>query len=330
MTTIGSLFSGILGLDLGLELCGLGPVRWCAEKDPYARGVIAHHLPDVQIYNDVRRIDERTERVDLICGGFPCQDISVAGKGAGLDGKRSGLWREFARVVRLLRPSFVFVENVSALRKRGLSTVLGDLASLGFDAEWTTVRASDVGAPHIRERLFVLAYADRGELRQLAERIQQRPAKCGQPEPREHGAGDVDDADGDGFEGRDDGTEGADGRAAADRRGGHDGAHVVADAHGGRRLGLGLAEPPGLEGARRSVTHGRSDGGGREHVFPPGPSAIAGWAGAQPAIRRGAHGTARRVDRLRCLGNAVIPQQAALAFRLLVAQGIDSLSQEVA
>lgn len=100
--------------------------------------------------------------VDLICGGFPCQDISNAGKRAGIDGERSGLWSEFARVVGLVRPRVIVVENVAALLGRGVERVLGDLAALGYDAEWSTLRASDVGAPHRRERLFVVAHANAG------------------------------------------------------------------------------------------------------------------------------------------------------------------------
>src|SRR5687767_200061 len=134
---IGSLFSGIGGIELGLEMLGLGPVVWQAEKDPYAYNVLAHHWPNAIRFRDVRRIDANAPKVDIICGGFPCQDISVAGRGAGIGGKRSGLWSEFARIIRDLRPSVVFVENVAALRRRGLNRVLGDLAALGFDAQWT-------------------------------------------------------------------------------------------------------------------------------------------------------------------------------------------------
>jgi len=156
---IGSLFSGIGGIEMGLELCGLGPVLWQCDNDPHARAVLATHWPSVRRYNDVREIDETAERPEIICGGFPCQDISLAGKGAGIDGARSGLWSEYARIIRALRPSVVFVENVAALVNRGIDRVLGDLAALGFDAEWDVFRASDVGAPHRRERLFLLAYA---------------------------------------------------------------------------------------------------------------------------------------------------------------------------
>ena len=156
--TIGSLFIGIGGLELGLERAGLGPVRWQVEQDPFCRRVLAHHWPKAERFEDVREVGENLVPVDLICGGFPCQDISIAGKGEGLDGERSGLWREYARIVRLARPRFVVVENVSALLGRGLGDVLGDLASCGYDAIWDCIPASSVGAPHQRDRLFVVAW----------------------------------------------------------------------------------------------------------------------------------------------------------------------------
>jgi DNA (cytosine-5)-methyltransferase 1 len=162
--TFGSLFAGIGGLDLGLERAGM-TCKWQVEINPYACRVLAKHWPDVPRHNDIRTFpdadnldDWRSLKVDLICGGFPCQDISYAGKGAGLDSERSGLWFEYARVVRVLRPRFVLVENVSALLVRGLDVVLGDLASLGFDAEWDCLPASAFGAYHERDRLFILAY----------------------------------------------------------------------------------------------------------------------------------------------------------------------------
>lgn len=163
MLTIGSLFSGIGGLELGLEWAGLGPVVFQCEIDPLCRTVLAKHWPYATRFNDVRSVDESSPRVDILCGGFPCQDISDAGTKRGLAGTRSGLWTEFARVVRVLRPRFVVVENVTALAGRGLDVVLGDLAACRFDAVWFPLRASGVGAAHERERLFVVAYAH-GEL----------------------------------------------------------------------------------------------------------------------------------------------------------------------
>jgi DNA (cytosine-5)-methyltransferase 1 len=158
---IGSLFSGIGGLELGLEMAIPGArVVWQAESDPYARAVLAKHWPEVRRYEDVRDIDGKAERPDIICGGFPCQDISDAGQREGITGAKSGLWFEFARVLRCLRPRYAFVENVDALVNRGIDVVLGALAALGFDAEWGVLGACAAGAPHTRERMFILAHAN--------------------------------------------------------------------------------------------------------------------------------------------------------------------------
>jgi DNA (cytosine-5)-methyltransferase 1 len=158
--TVGSLFSGIGGLDLGFERAGFR-VLWQCEADAYCRRVLARHWPGVPCFEDVRDVTAgRAEPVDVIIGGFPCQDISYAGYGAGLGGERSGLWWEFARVVRELGPRGVAVENVAALLSRGLGDVLGTFASLGFDAEWSSVSGCSVGAPHMRQRVFVVAHAN--------------------------------------------------------------------------------------------------------------------------------------------------------------------------
>lgn len=234
MVTIGSLFSGIGGLELGLEMCGLGPVKWQCEIDPFARAVLAKHWPTVKRYEDVRTIDETVECVDVVTGGFPCQDISAAGHRVGITGKRSGLWSEYSRILRLLRPRVVFVENVSDLTVRGLDRVLGDLAEIGFDAEWDCFRASDAGAHHRRERVFILAYAH-------GERLQARRREA-------------------------------------------------AEAH------------PWAEVSNEQI---------RDNAQPS-----SRWL-PEPVVGRVADGLPRPVDRTRCLGNAVVPQQAALAWREL-------------
>lgn len=157
------LFSGIGGFSLGLERTGgFETVAFCEIED-FPRRVLAKHWPSVPCYRDVRELTaERLAAdgiaVDVICGGFPCQDISTAGKGAGLAGERSGLWSEIARLVGELGPQYVIVENVSALLGRGLGTVLGDLATIGYDAEWHCIPASHVGAPHRRDRIWIVAY----------------------------------------------------------------------------------------------------------------------------------------------------------------------------
>lgn len=159
--TFGSLFAGIGGFDLGLEAAGM-VCKWQVEIDPFATAVLEKHWPHVERWRDIRDfMPNKALAVDVVCGGFPCQDISVAGSGEGLDGKRSGLWTEYFRVVSKLRPRYVIVENVAALLRRGIDRVLGDLASIGYGAEWQTVFASDFGLPHRRERIFIVAYPDK-------------------------------------------------------------------------------------------------------------------------------------------------------------------------
>lgn len=152
------LFSGIGGFSLGLERAGMETVAFC-EIDPFCRRVLAKHWPDVPIHHDVRALKATdVEAVDVICGGFPCQDISNAGHRKGIGGERSGLWSEYARLIGEIRPSYVIVENVAALLGRGLGVVLGDLAALGYDAEWDCIPAAAVGALHYRDRLWITAY----------------------------------------------------------------------------------------------------------------------------------------------------------------------------
>ncbi|MDZ5448922.1 DNA (cytosine-5-)-methyltransferase [Labrys sp. ZIDIC5] len=159
------LFSGIGGFSLGLERTGgFETVAFC-EIEPFPRKVLKKHWPNVPCYEDVRTLTaERLAAdgisVDVICGGFPCQDVSNAGPRLGLAGERSGLWSEITRLVSAIRPQFVIVENVSALLGRGLHRVLGDLAEIGFDAEWHCIPASAFGAPHARDRVWIIAYPD--------------------------------------------------------------------------------------------------------------------------------------------------------------------------
>lgn len=161
--TFGSLFAGIGGMDLGLERAGMH-CAWQVEINPYAQRVLAKHWPDVRRHNDVRTFppsDPSDWRVDLIAGGFPCQDISYAGKGAGLEGARSGLFYEAMRVIGEVGPRFIVLENVAALLTRGMDRVLGTLASFGIDAEWHCLPAAEFGAPHIRNRVFILGHMGR-------------------------------------------------------------------------------------------------------------------------------------------------------------------------
>lgn len=158
--TVGSLFSGIGGFDKGLQDAGF-IIKWQCEKDAWCRKILTKHWPEVPKYDDVQTLDAATvEPVDLLAGGFPCQDLSVAGKRAGLKaGTRSGLWLEFARLIRALRPKYVLVENVPGLLvNHALGRVLGDLADCGYDAEWQVLSAAQFGAPHLRKRVWIVAY----------------------------------------------------------------------------------------------------------------------------------------------------------------------------
>ena len=175
--TVGSLFAGIGGFDLGFERAGF-ETAWQVEIDPWCRKVLAKHFPSAERFEDVRTVGKHNLRaVDIICGGFPCQDISNAGLRAGIDGERSGLWSEYARIIGELRPRFVLVENVAALLGRGLGRVLGDLAALGYDAEWEIISAADVGAPHLRERVWVLAYTQGERCGEAGQLRRDKPAQ---------------------------------------------------------------------------------------------------------------------------------------------------------
>ena len=158
-----ALFAGAGGGILGGKLLGWRTV--CAvEWEPYAASVLVQRqndgiLPPFPIWDDVQTFDGRPWQgiVDVVSGGFPCQDISAAGKGAGIDGERSGMWREMARIIREVQPRYAFIENSPMLTSRGLDRVLSDLASMGFDARWGVLGAADVGAPHQRDRIWVVA-----------------------------------------------------------------------------------------------------------------------------------------------------------------------------
>ena len=161
-----ALFAGAGGGILGGRLLGWR-TRCAVEINPYCRSVLLQRQADgslepFPVWDDVQTFDGTPWRgsIDVISGGFPCQDISSAGKGAGITGGRSGLWVEMARIVREVRPQYVFVENSPILTSRGLGVVLGDLASMGFDAEWGVLGAHHAGAPHKRDRIWIVAHAD--------------------------------------------------------------------------------------------------------------------------------------------------------------------------
>jgi len=160
--SVGSLFSGIMGIELGLR--GAGKSRfglafafhtiWCCEKEEFACAVIKKNFPGLLNLGDITKVNwNEVEKPDILTGGFPCQDISLAGKGKGR--------KEYAEAIRILRPKYALIENVPMLARRGLDIVLADLASCGYDAEWNIISAASVGAPHKRERMFIVAYPHR-------------------------------------------------------------------------------------------------------------------------------------------------------------------------
>jgi DNA (cytosine-5)-methyltransferase 1 len=277
MMIIGSLFSGFGLLEHGLAQALLARgirsrVAWQAEKDPYARAVLEKHWPETYRYEDVHDISEKTERCDIICGGFPCQDLSIAGGRAGITGEQSGLWFEFVRIIRLLRPRYVFVENVPELLAF-LGEVLGPLAQLGYDAEWDLFDAASVGAPHRRERLFVLAHANGVGLRH-GQPSEDRPAA-------------PTDADGLGPEG------GLGGRDASVRAptAGHGGRRDVADADGdGRKVPRSRRKRAAVSVAARGGTDAADADGEHVHALQ---ERLCG--GADAAIARG-HGAGGPVE----------------------------------
>lgn len=313
---LGSLFSGIGGLDLGVEAATGARTVWQVERDEWCRGILARHWPDAVRYDDVCKVGEELERVDIIAGGFPCQDVSVAGKRAGLTGgERSGLWREYARIVRVVRPRFVFVENVAGLLSMEFGRVLGDLAALGYDAEWAVFRASDVGAPHRRERVFVLAVADAERI----ECIEQHDAdllrrRSGDAQQTRVGGslGDATSARREGIARAGGAGEGAadtdlsrlEGRRVPERGRGEQRARG-ARCSGGRDSGR---SQPRVGGVAHGLPRGLDD-----HRWPAG----RGAAQHEWEAPRVAQGVPERRQRLKALGNAVVPQQAALAWRVL-------------
>lgn len=280
-------------------------VAFC-EIEPYCRAVLRKHWPEVPCYDDVRTLTAERLRADgieadVICGGFPCQDISLAGKGAGIDGAQSGLWAEFARLIGDLRPRYAIVENVSALLNRGLGRVLGDLAAIGYDAEWHCISAAAVGAPHRRDRIWIVAYPEREQLRQQPG-WSGGARGAGAAQPAEYGEnGDVANADGDArHEWRTRNAAQEQGRRHADR--GSIGANNVADAECDRRQ-----QSTQVFCRRKSILAALSEAGASEF-----------WQ-SEPDVGRVAHGVPSRVDRLRALGNAVVPQIPEAIGRAIMA-----------
>ncbi len=157
------LFSGIGGFSLGFERAGWSTIGFC-EINAFCHRTLKKHWQDAQLFSDVRILNNdalRPYSIDVLCGGFPCQDISVAGKKAGITGSRSCLWKEFHRLINEIKPRYAIIENVANLRSNGLVTVLQDLWQIGYDAEWHCIPASALGAPHQRDRIWIIAYPNR-------------------------------------------------------------------------------------------------------------------------------------------------------------------------
>ena len=305
------LFAGSGGGILGSELLGFHPVAAC-EIDPYCRKILLQRqidgiFPPFPIWDDVRTFDGKPfqGKVDIVSGGFPCQDISQSKQNAkGIEGSRSGLWIEMARIVREVRPGFVFVENSPALSFRGLGKVLGDLAEMGFDAEGGVLGARHGGAPHKRDRIWILAYTDRGlsQLRGIADDIscETEPAQT-----RKENLGLNAD--------RDCGSSCPEGRKTnfEFRSGGRlfDETRNIPDAPSAgleRRIGLDEAN------ARRKTAPSFGSivaGSGRNFGEP--------WK-VEPGLDRVAYGVADRVQRLRAIGNGQVPSVVRLAFETLI------------
>lgn len=305
-----SLFAGIGGLDLGLERAGC-KTRWYSEVDPYACKVMALRFPDAVNLGDITTMDwSMCERPDIICGGFPCQDISLAGKGAGIaEGTRSGLWSYYADAIRALRPRLVVVENVAALLTRGLGRVLGNLAACGYDAEWDCIPAASVGAPHRRDRLFVIAYP---------ERIEQREFRFGSASGV--GAGGEGDSSGVSQSQVSDHAS-----CPSTMRGasivGNESDGDVADADQFGTQVPHRRRHPAIEVARRDGREGRSwptPSGADWWRVEPGMGGMVDGLSARldESCERVASGIPQRVARLRCLGNAVVPQVAEHVARI--------------
>lgn len=355
-----SLFSGIGGLDLGFERAGFEIVAQ-VETDKFCRKVLRKHWPNVALYEDVRHVGKRNlpDAADVIMGGFPCQDISIAGKRQGIkEGTRSGLWLEFARIIGELRPRIVLLENVPAITTLDGTTVISDLAALGYDAEWGIVAASDAGAPHRRERWFCVAYPGLSR-RDTGERVGSSAAQVGEVANGRPALGNADVAisrrirpgqrgnyrgwglvshhqhrnaaqgepEGDRWQRRfgapsqigDVGDSRCAGLAQRTGIGGDDGTELAAIERAGRnRTETDRSIEPGM-GRIFDGLPGWLDGIRRDSRWPARPGeAQAEWE----APRTVAGKVKDRASRIKALGNAVVPQ-VAYAMALVVKQLID-------
>ena len=273
-------FSGIGGFSLAARwLGGIETVQF-VEREPYCRTILRKHWPDVPIHDDICTFQPEPGSADIICGGFPCQDISQAGKGAGLAGSRSGLFYELLRVVRLVGPRYIVLENVAAITYRGMDDVLGALAEAGYDAEWACIPAAAVGACHRRDRWWCVAYASG------ADRGRRAGSTTHPPHMLSHGG--------------------------AGQQQGQLGGRAVPEPGDGDRTAAPDPIELGSSGAQWPSAIARLSPNWRSYL-------------SQPVLCRGNDGLSGRVDRLKALGNAVVPQVAMvpLARVLQLAASLD-------
>ena len=333
---IGSLFSGIGGLELGLERAGLGHTVYQVEADPFCRAILAAHWPEAQRFDDVRTVGADLPAVDLLCGGFPCQDVSSAGKRAGLDGARSGLWHHFARIATETRPTWIVVENVASGAGRWLPFVRRDLWARGYESVPLGIAACEVGARHRRERILVV-----GRLADVDGQGELQPGgSLGQVRRRaDHGASaHLDSLDGEPREALPRPQRG--GRAVVDGGAAPHPDRESLRVEQGRScgaLGAGAAEPGGA--ATDPTGDRRAEGGegpGHGEPGPDGAAHVAPWTGMDPRpwMVRGVHGLPGGLDgpwraagwtparvreaRIRALGNSVVPACAERVGRWIL------------
>ena len=271
------LFSGIGGFSLGLERAGMKTVAFC-EVDKKCQQVLKKHWPGVPIFDDVTTLkgEDIEETVDVICGGFPCQDISLAGKGAGLEGERSGLWTEFHRLIKEIKPKYAIIENVSALRSRGLDQVLREISEIGYDAEWHCITAASIGAPHRRDRVWIVAYPRDSKRRDSIT-----------------------------------GSLGRDGERKLEER---IRTSETTETTGSRQTSESMAYANSKRLERQREISSRIS----EELKDP---SYTRWWKIEPSVGRVAHGVSGRVDRLKQLGNAVVPQIPELIGRAICQAG---------
>ena len=288
MLTFGSLFTGIGGIDLGLERAGM-QCRWQSEIDPYASRVLAKHWPDIPNLGDVTKIDWRNvERTDVVAGGYPCQPFSVAGRRDGDDDSRH-LWPHFRNAICVLRPRYALLENVSGHLSLGFGHVLADLAALGYDCRWDCIPAASVGAPHLRDRVFVIARDTRTEQRRPmadSDNTGSRDALRTRWHAPWHGSSPMGDTHGKRLE-----------RPRTEQQ-----------TAGSVGAGSHVAHTSGARLERRGHARPVADRNGQNRGF---------WQ-TEPSVGRVANGIPARVDRLRGLGNAVVPQVAEHVARIII------------